>query len=205
MTTRRVFATLTVAAGLAISVAAPGSGANALVPPDQGGMTMSMYGAPRPGATQHRHQVAVARDATRKFHDIARAQKHGYALFRDQDGIACIAMPHMGAMGRHLVNGDVVGSPRVNLRRPEALVYAGSPGHRRLVALEYLVLRKDWRKVHGASAPRPSLFGQSFDLTRGGNRYGLPAFYSLHAWIWKHNPAGTFAMWNPDVHCHCSH
>ena len=38
-------------------------------------------------------------------------------------------------------------------------------------------------------------------LTPGGNRFGLPAFYSLHAWIWKFNPSGTFAMWNPQVHC----
>jgi len=205
MTTRRLIATLTASAALAISITVAGPGAGAMAPPDQGGMTRSMYDATRPEATQHRHQVAVARDATRKFHAIARAKKHGYALFRDRDGIACIAMPHLGAMGRHLVNGDVVGSPRVNLRRPEALVYAGPPGQRRLVALEYLVLRKDWRKVHGADAPRPRLFGQSFDLTRGGNRYGLPAFYSLHAWIWKHNPAGTYAMWNPGVHCHCSH
>jgi len=47
------------------------------------------------------------------------------------------------------------------------------------------------------------LFGQQFDVTDAGNRYGLPAFYSLHAWVWKRNPAGTFAMWNPKVHCHC--
>ena len=33
------------------------------------------------------------------------------------------------------------------------------------------------------------------------NRFGLPAFYSLHAWIWKHNPSGTFSMWNPNVSC----
>jgi len=32
---------------------------------------------------------------------------------------------------------------------------------------------------------------------------GSPAFYSLHAWIWKDNPAGMFSMWNPDVHCPC--
>jgi hypothetical protein len=38
-------------------------------------------------------------------------------------------------------------------------------------------------------------------LTPDGNRFGLPAFYSLHAWVWKHNPAGTFAMWNPNVTC----
>jgi hypothetical protein len=30
----------------------------------------------------------------------------------------------------------------------------------------------------------------------------VPAFYSLHAWVWKRNPAGTFAMFNPRVTCH---
>jgi hypothetical protein len=204
MKTRGLIATLTAAAGLALSMSVTGSAANAMVPPDEEGMVMPMHHATSP-APQHGHQVAVARAATRKFHSTARAKHHGYALFKDQAGIACIAMPHMGAMGRHLVNGDVVGTPRVALRTPEALVYAGGKGHRRLVALEYLVLRQDWRKVHGAHAPRPRLFGQPFDLTRTGNRYGLPPFYSLHAWIWRHNPAGDFAMWNPDVHCHCSH
>jgi len=38
-------------------------------------------------------------------------------------------------------------------------------------------------------------------LTPADNRYRLPAFYSLHAWIWKHNPKGTFEQWNPQVHC----
>ena len=33
------------------------------------------------------------------------------------------------------------------------------------------------------------------------NRFGLPDFWALHAWIWKFNPSGTFAMWNPDVNC----
>jgi hypothetical protein len=35
-------------------------------------------------------------------------------------------------------------------------------------------------------------------VTTAPNRYGLPAFYSLHAWVWKPNPAGQYAMWNPD-------
>ncbi|MBV9326757.1 MAG: hypothetical protein JO352_23605 [Chloroflexi bacterium] len=38
-------------------------------------------------------------------------------------------------------------------------------------------------------------------LTPADNRYGLPPFYSLHAWIWRDNPAGMFSMWNPDVSC----
>ena len=37
----------------------------------------------------------------------------------------------------------------------------------------------------------PSLFGHEFMVTDAPNRYGLPAFYSLHVWAWDHNPMGT--------------
>ena len=30
---------------------------------------------------------------------------------------------------------------------------------------------------------------------------GLDAYYSLHAWLYKSNPIGTFAPWNPNVSC----
>ena len=50
----------------------------------------------------------------------------------------------------------------------------------------------------------PSLFGQQFMLTQAGNRYGLPAFYSLHAWVWKDNPDGMFSMYNPAASCEAS-
>ncbi|MGH3496209.1 MAG: hypothetical protein ACRDP1_01925 [Nocardioidaceae bacterium] len=156
-----------------------------------------------PGATAatHRHQVAAAREATKKFHSLATAKKHGYALLTDKNGIACIAMPPMGAMGIHFANGGLVADPAIRLRHPEALVYAPVNGHRRLVALEYVVLKQAWEAVHGMNAPRPRLYGHRFNFTPAGNRFGLPAFYSLHAWIWKHNPAGMFKMWNPNVHC----
>jgi hypothetical protein len=152
-------------------------------------------------ATHHRHPVAIARQATRKFHSLATAKKAGYARFKDKNGIACIAMPPMGAMGVHYVNGKLVGTPAVRLRHPEALVYAPRHGHLRLAALEYLVLKSTWDKAHGKNAPRPRRYGHRFNITHAPNRYGLPTFYSLHAWIWKRNPAGMFAMWNPAVHC----
>jgi hypothetical protein len=45
------------------------------------------------------------------------------------------------------------------------------------------------------------MFGQPFQLTLAPNRFGLPDFYSLHAWLFKNNPAGMFMPWNPDVKC----
>jgi hypothetical protein len=69
----------------------------------------------------------------------------------------------------------------------------------RLAAVEYVVLVKSWHAKHPHT--RPELFGHKFMLTKAGNRYGLPAFYSLHAWAWFHNPAGRFAPFNPRVKC----
>lgn len=152
-------------------------------------------------SSQH-HAVAAARAATKKFHSLATAKNQGYSLLRDKNGIACIATPHRGAMGVHFVNGSLVGTPAVRLRQPEALIYAHENGKRRLVAVEYVVLKQAWDAAHGHNAPRPRLYGQPFNRTAAGNRYGLPTFYSLHAWIWKNNPAGMFAMLNRNVHCH---
>jgi hypothetical protein len=47
----------------------------------------------------------------------------------------------------------------------------------------------------------PTLFGEEFHLVPAPNRYDIPAFYELHAWIWKHNPSGLFEDWNPSVRC----
>jgi hypothetical protein len=139
--------------------------------------------------------------ATARFHALATAKQAGYGLLQDKNGVACIAMddmPAMGAMGVHYAKKALVGDDRVATLTPEALVYAPSGGELRLAAVEYVVLKSAWDAKH---ASRPSLFGHAFNLTPDGNRFGLPAFYSLHVWLWKHNPAGTFAMWNPNVSC----
>ncbi|HEU5043058.1 MAG TPA: hypothetical protein VFT75_02865 [Nocardioidaceae bacterium] len=146
-------------------------------------------------------QVQAARAATDKYHKLSTAKAAGFTKLVDKDGIACIAEPGMGAMGVHYVKATLVGDPAIRLRHPEALVYRPTSNGLRLVALEYVVLRKDWRSAHGMNAPRPNLYGHSFNFTPKGNRYGLPAFYSLHAWIWYANPSGMFTMWNPRVHC----
>ena len=144
-------------------------------------------------------QVAQARAATHTFTHPGAAQKKGYALLKDAKGIACISMKGMGAMGVHYANGSLVDG-KIQVRHPEALVYRFTVnGHLRLAALEYLVLRQDWRAHHPTG--RPTLFGHRFNFTPAGNRFGLPAYFSLHAWVWHRNPAGRFQMWNPRVHC----
>jgi hypothetical protein len=139
------------------------------------------------------------RAATTKYHSIKTAEHHGYAKFSDINGISCIAMPGMGAMGVHYVNSTLVGDPAIVPTTPEAMVYApDSTGKLHLAAVEYIVVKSAWDATHKNP---PMLFGHMFMTTRSPNRYGLPTFYSLHVWIYKHNPAGKFRMWNPTVHC----
>jgi hypothetical protein len=146
----------------------------------------------------HGHLHKVKR-ATARYQRLSVAEGAGYGLLVDAAGIACIDMPGVGAMGVHYVNGDLVGDGAINALTPEALVYEPQAnGRMQLVALEYVVLQDAWDANH--TSP-PTLFGQQFNFTPAGNRYGLPPFYSLHAWIWKHNPDGKFAMWNPNVSC----
>jgi hypothetical protein len=146
------------------------------------------------------NDLSGARAGTAPYHNLNTAIADGYALFTDKDGIACIDKPSEGGMGIHYVKGALVGDPAENAATPEALVYEPQAnGRLRLVAVEYVVLQSDWEAA-GNTAP-PSLFGQQFTLVGSGNRYGLPPFYELHAWIWNHNPSGMFNDWNPRVSC----
>jgi hypothetical protein len=145
-------------------------------------------------------KLSALRSVTAVFHGIAAAEQHNYALLTDAARIACIAMPGIGGMGVHWANTTLVGDPAIDADHPEALVYAPSrDGTLRLAAIEYVVLQAAWDATHDG---RPSLFGHAFNLTDEPNRFGSPAFYSLHVWAWQHNPAGTFEMFHPRLSCH---
>jgi hypothetical protein len=143
--------------------------------------------------------LSNVRDATAAFSDPVAALAAGYELSTDAADLACIDQPGAGAMGIHYRNAALLQSGKVDPTRPQTLVYQRTPdGRLQLGAAEYVVLQADWDASH--SAP-PLLFGQDFMLMPADNRFGLPPFYQLHAWIWKANPSGTFNMWNPDVTC----
>jgi hypothetical protein len=119
------------------------------------------------------------------------AQAHGFVNVNVGE---CVEHPELGGMGYHFVNFDRV-DLELEATEPEILVYAPGPrGQLNLVAVEYAVPIAPWDAVHGPDAP-PTVLGQ--DLHR------IPelGLYALHAWVWKHNPAGMFEDWNPNVSC----
>jgi hypothetical protein len=160
-----------------------------------------LLATPSPANAGTRADLSTARAATARFHRLAEAKEAGYTvLVRDLAGITCIANPGVGVMGIHYVNGSALGDALLDPAKPEALVYQPLPnGKLRLVALEYIVFEGAWLKAGNTAAPR--LFDQPLKLIPMGNRYGLPPFYEIHAWIWQHNPAGIFKDWNPNGTC----
>jgi hypothetical protein len=121
-------------------------------------------------------KLADARQGTAKYHDVQRAIADGY-LPTDQ----FVAVPGLGVMGYHYVNPHLI-DKEVNAAAPEALLYVPKGnGDLQLVGVEYL-----------SDGPN-SLFGQEFDGP------GAVPEHSLHVWIWKHNPEGMFAHFNPSI------
>jgi hypothetical protein len=159
----------------------------------------AVLSAPAPATASAPAWLDHLRDATRQYQSLKVAKAAGFGKLKDAQGIACIDNPPEGGMGVHFVNGDLVGDSEVVADTPEVMVYQPTADGMRLVALEYVVFRKAWRSEHATG--RPQLYGQKFELLGKDNRYGLPPFYELHVWAWKHNPSGLFNDWNPRVTC----
>jgi hypothetical protein len=139
--------------------------------------------------------VADVRKATLQYLDFEAALADGYILF-----YRCTEEPGVGTMGQHLVKPELVEDPAVDPLRPEVLVYAPKrSGGWKLVAVEYVTIEALWQEAYGSATP--TVLGQDMLFRAAGNRYDLPNFYELHAWIWQGNPRGLFEDWNPSITC----
>lgn len=161
---------------------------------------MAVHARAVPADPALNRQLAELRSATGQFHDIEKAHAAGYTVLFDPDGdgpaSACFSQGD-AAMGEHYVHpaltfGD---AGALDARTPEALIYEPmANGRPQLVAVEYVVPFT----IVPAGAPAPSVLGQplmeNHDLQ----------LWALHVWIWKDNPAGIFAGWNPAVSCQYS-
>ncbi len=156
-------------------------------------------------AGDDRSLTAVATQATAKYHDLDAAIRDGWSTkVADVNNLTCIADTsgqNLGGMGVHYADvGRIFDGGAIDPTRPEALVYApNAAGKPKLAALEYILLASDWRG--GQIDVPPLLFDHQFFYTPAPNRFGLPAFWALHVWIWEPNPSGTFMPWNPRVTC----
>ena len=139
--------------------------------------------------------ISQVRQATAKYHDVGTALADGYLPTEH-----CIEAPGVGGMGYHYLNPALVGDPSVDPSKPEVLLYAPKKnGGLKLVGVEYLVVDAD--QDLATDADRPDLFGVPFKGPMGGHEPGMPVHYDLHAWIFKGNPDGVFADFNPKVRC----
>lgn len=161
------------------------------------------------------------RDATARFQDVNVALAEGY--IRDPmnvcDEAAMMGKPaSLGAMGIHYFRPDMLGvtappNPRVNgtgthtdFRNPSILIYEPqADGSLALVAVENLVFQASWAKT-GAKAP-PTFHGVPWDnmkddpATALDEAHMFEPHYDRHVWIWRENPNGVFAQFNPAVSC----
>jgi hypothetical protein len=140
--------------------------------------------------------VKIVRDSTERFQDVSEAVSEGYLL-----QFGCVSGESEGAMGLHFVNGDLVGSGVIDATRPQIVIYEPTPnGRLKLIGADFLVFADQWNSDPKHKGP-PELMGQLFHLFDAPNRFGLPAFYTLHVWAWKDNPNGAFVNWHPSVSC----
>ena len=125
-----------------------------------------------------RRELAQARRATAKYHDLANALADGYV-----DGNF-----HTPGEGHHYVNPLLIDGT-FNPEQPEVLLYASRPGEAglKLVAVEYVVPN---------TFPVPEGFSGDDDVWQ--SEEPLP-IWVLNAWIWLNNPNGIFTFLNPRV------
>ena len=172
------------------------------------GVLLVMFALPSSARAQnHSHAVAssnrhlnalvqAVRDATERFKDVAVAENEEYQLL-----FGCVTDDDKGAMGLHWVNLPLVfDGGELDPTRPEIILYEPLPsGRLRITGADFLVIAKDWDDAHPGNPPQ--LMGQLFHRFESPNRFGLPAFYTLHVWAWKESPSGTFVNWHDNVSC----
>jgi len=143
--------------------------------------------------------IKTVREATERFKDVGEAEREHYSLI-----FGCVSGPDAGAMGLHYLNGGLLDEVNktgiLDPTRPQIVLYEPTAdGTLRLTGADFVVFADAWNAKHPNDPPQ--LMGQLFHFFDTPNRFGLPAFYTLHVWAWKENPEGAFVNWHPNVSC----
>ena len=166
-------------------------------------------------------QLRLARDAAAKYRDPQAALRDGFVPGECVDSASEGANPALGAMGEHWIRIDRMADQRLDVRQPEELLYIDTPRGRRLLGVEWQIPAFEGGLPHyGTQPPDPArtppparMFGgRAFNGPMQGHNL-FPAWpfdvhltpqpwhYDLHVWLWRKNPRGIFAQYNPAVGC----
>lgn len=139
--------------------------------------------------------IAIMRQATAQYQDFQVAVADGFVQLSP-----CVASP-AGGMGFHYGHPGRIGDAVIDPAVPEILLYEPTPGGGMLlVGVEFMVHRDAWEGA-GNGAP-PTVAGRTLDPPNPNHPdEHLREFHTLHAWVWKDNPAGMFNPFNPSVQC----
>lgn len=208
---------MVVAGTLLIGVTVGACGTNESPAPAAAATTANAGPKPGPGEPD----LAAVRKATERFRDVNVALKEGY--IRDPfdlcDTAEMMGRPAaLGAMGIHYFKPDVLGitappNPKVNgtgihtdFLTPSILIYEPQEnGSLELVAVENLAFEAAW-KAAGNAKP-PTFHGVSYNhmaddpATATDEAHQFMPHYDRHVWIYRENPNGVFAPFNPKVSC----
>jgi hypothetical protein len=165
--------------------------------------------------------LTAVRLATERFRDVEVALAEGY--IRDPFDLCETAdmmgrPAELGAMGVHYFRPDLLGitgppAPRVmgtgihtDFLAPAILIYEPqADGTFELVAVENLAFAAAWQAA-GRVDP-PSFQGVAYDhmvddpATPADEAHMFEAHYDRHVWLYRDNPNGLFAPFNPNVSC----
>jgi len=128
------------------------------------------------------HELALARNATAKYHDFHRAVDEGYEFLQCVPG-----------EGQEYVNWSLVDC-NFDIEHPEALHYIDQGNGLKLVGVEYVV-------PVACTATAPEGFTGDTDEWEP-EAEGLP-IWALRAALWLPNPEGMFAEHNPRIPTEC--
>lgn len=142
-----------------------------------------------------------AHAATARYADVAVALAEGFI-----QASPCESLAGQGAMGHHYLNPARMDG-RLVVSEPEVLLYIPEGNRLRLVGIEYVIpIFEGGRPFFGPGAPGdpgpvPTLFGQRFNGPMAGHNPAMPWHHDLHVWMYRENPSGYFAQYNPSVSC----
>ncbi|HEU5017637.1 MAG TPA: hypothetical protein VFT69_06645 [Pseudolabrys sp.] len=207
--------TATLLASALVFTVATAASAAPLTPPEMARIDASSSALPGEPS------LAEIRSATERFRDIKIALAEGYV--RDPSNMCetaeMMGKPQsLGAMGIHYFRPDLLGitappNPRVDgigthtdFLKPAILIYEPqADGSHELIAVENLVFAKAWKEA-GNGAP-PAFHGVAYDTmiddpaTALDEAHNFEPHHDRHVWLYRENPNGVFAQYNPRVTC----